>query len=325
MIERNLPTLMTLAIFLVAYAICAVQFPALLSLRVVGNLLTDNAFLGILAVGMTVVIVSGGIDLSVGAVIAFTGIVIALLVGQAAMHPLTAFSVALAIAAVFGAIIGAAIHYLQAPPFIVTLMAMFFARGACFLLTDDSIPVRHPFYAALEKTSFALPGGGRLSFIAMLMLLTVAAGTVLLHATRFGANVFAIGGNRQSAELMGVPIARTTVLVYSFSSVMAALAGIVFSIYTQAGYSLAAVGVELDAIAAVVIGGTLLSGGAGNIPGSLIGVLIQGLILTYITFDGTLSSWWTRIAIGVLLFAFVVLQKWVVHFPGALRFQRSVA
>jgi ribose/xylose/arabinose/galactoside ABC-type transport system permease subunit len=324
MIDRNLPALVTLIIFVVAYAICAAQFPAMLSFRVIGNLLTDNAFLGILAVGMTVVVVSGGIDLSVGAVIAVTGVLIALAVGHAGMHPLTVFAMVLAIAALFGAGVGAAIYYLQAPPFIVTLMAMFLARGTCFLLTNDSIPVRHNFYATLENISVALPGGGKLRFIAMLMLLTVAIGAVLLHYTKFGANVFALGGNKQSAELMGVPIPRTTILVYCFSSVMAALAGIVFSIYTQAGYSLAAVGVELDAIAAVVIGGTLLSGGAGNMLGSLVGVLIQGLILTYITFDGTLSSWWTKIAIGFLLFVFVALQKLLVHLPE-LRSNRSLA
>jgi galactofuranose transport system permease protein len=324
MIDRNLPALVTLAIFIIAYAICAAQFPAMLSLRVVGNLLTDNAFLGILAVGMTVVVVSGGIDLSVGAVIAFTGVLIALTVGQGGMHPVAAFAMALSIAAIFGAGIGAAIHFLQAPPFIVTLMAMFLARGACFLMTGDSIPIRHEFYRSLESISIALPGGGKISFIALIMLATVLIGALLLHFTRFGANVFALGGNRQSAELMGVPIARTTILVYAFSSVMAALAGIVFSIYTQAGYSLAAVGVELDAIAAVVIGGTLLSGGAGNMLGSLVGVLIQGLILTYITFDGTLSSWWTKIAIGFLLFVFVGLQRLLVHLPE-LRASRGVA
>ena len=106
-----------------------------------------------------------------------------------------------------------------------------------------------------------------------------------------------------------MPVARTTVAIYTLSSVLAAISGIVFSLYTSAGYSLATVGVELDAIAAVVIGGTLLTGGAGFVAGTLVGVLIQGLIQTYITFDGTLSSWWTKIVIGLLLFIFILMQK----------------
>jgi len=157
--------------------------------------------------------------------------------------------------------------------------------------------------------ALVLPGGGRLSVIAIVMLLVTAVGMVLAHSTRFGANVYALGGNRTSAELMGVPVGRTTVQIYTLSSVLAALSGIVFSFYTSAGYSLAATGVELDTIAAVVIGGTLLTGGYGTIFGTFVGILIQGLIQTYITFEGTLSSWWTKIAIGALLFAFIALQR----------------
>ncbi|SVQ41254.1 inner membrane ABC transporter permease YjfF [Klebsiella pneumoniae] len=117
--------------------------------------------------------------------------------------------------------------------------------------------------------------------------------------------MYAIGGNATSANLMGISTRSTTIRIYMLSTGLATLAGIVFSIYTQAGYALAGVGVELDAIASVVIGGTLLSGGVGT----LFGVAIQGLIQTYINFDGTLSSWWTKIAIGILLFIFIALQR----------------
>lgn len=306
--RRSLPTLAAVGVFLLAYALCAAQFPAMLSLRVAGDLLTDNACLGLLAVGMTVVVVSGGVDLSVGAVVAFTGVFLAVAIGHGAPAPL-AFALAILISTAFGALVGAAIHLLKAPPFIVTLTAMFLARGACFLLTTESIPVHDPLYERLAAFALALPGGGRLTLLALVMLAGFGLGGLLLHATRFGASVFAVGGDRRSAELMGAPIGRTTVLVYAFSGLMAGLAGIAFSLYTQAGYSLATVGVELDAIAAVVIGGALLSGGAGGMLGSLFGVLIQGLILTYITFDGSLSSWWARIVIGALLFVFIGLQK----------------
>lgn len=141
------------------------------------------------------------------------------------------------------------------------------------------------------------------------MLLVFAVGIFIAQRTRFGTNVYALGGGPQTARLMGVPVGRTTIQIYALSGFLAGLSGIVFSLYTSAGYSLAAVGVELDAIAAVVIGGTLLTGGAGFVAGTLIGILIQGLIQTYITFDGTLSSWWTKILIGLLLFAFILMQK----------------
>ena len=303
-LDRNLPSLVTLSVFVLLYAACAVQFPFMVSGRVAGNLLTDNAFLGVLAVGMTVVILSGGIDLSVGAVVAFVGVLLALLIGNG-VDPFLAFAIALAAGTLYGALIGAAIHWLQAPPFIVTLAAMFLARGACFLLTTDSIPITHPVYGDLAS------GGLGLSISAWAMLAAFAAGIVLLRLTRFGADVHAIGGDARAAELMGVRVGRTTVMIYAFSGLCAALGGILFSVYTQSAHSLAGVGLELDAIAAVVIGGTLLTGGYGGLLGSLFGVLILGLIQTYITFTGTLSSWWAKIATGVLLFLFIAMQRTV--------------
>ena len=309
MMRRLLPLLATLLVFVLGYLYCMTQFPGFASTRVLGNLLTDNAFIGIAAVGMTFVIISGGIDLSVGSVIAFTGVFLAAAIGWWGMHPLAAFLLALALATAFGAGMGCVIHYLDMPPFIVTLAGAFLARGIGFLITTDSIPVTHDFYASLNDASIRLAGGGRLTLPAIVMLGVTAAGVVLAQLTRFGANVYALGGNRNSAALMGVPIAATTIGVYALSGLLAGVAGIVFSFYTSAGYPLAAVGVELDTIAAVVIGGTLLTGGSGYVFGTLIGTLIQGLIQTYITFEGTLSSWWTKIVVGLLLLMFILLQR----------------
>ena len=307
--QKYLPLIATIIIFVVSYALCALQYPNILSTRVIGNLLTDNAFLGIAAVGMTFVILSGGIDLSIGSVIAFAGIFLAVMLENTAIHPLAAFVLVLVITTLFGAIMGAIIHYLEMPAFIVTLAGMFLARGMAFVLSIDSIPIKHPFYATLKSFYYKLPGGGRITLIGGLMLLVFAIGIVIAQRTRFGTNVYALGGGAQTSALMGVPVGRTTVLIYGLSGFLAGLSGIVYSLYTSAGYSLATVGVELDAIAAVVIGGTLLTGGAGFIGGTLVGVLIQGLIQTYITFDGSLSSWWTKILIGALLFAFILMQK----------------
>ncbi|MCA2014992.1 sugar ABC transporter permease YjfF [Vibrio tritonius] len=308
MIKRHFPLFITICVFLLGYFFCALQFPAFTSTRVICNILTDNAFLGILAVGMTFVILSGGIDLSVGSVIAFTGVLMATLISHG-IHPYAAMLIALVLGALFGAFMGWIIDTLKIPAFIVTLAGMFFLRGTSFLISEQSIPINHPTYRELSRTVWHIWGGGRLSLLAVIMLVVVALGIILAQKTRFGNNVYAIGGNATSASLMGVPVRMTTIGIYTLSTLLATLAGIVFSIYTSAGYPLATVGVELDAIAAVVIGGTLLSGGVGTVFGSLFGVLIQGLIQTYITFDGTLSSWWTKIIVGILLFSFIGMQR----------------
>ncbi|HHQ6631384.1 TPA: galactofuranose ABC transporter, permease protein YjfF [Serratia fonticola] len=309
MMKRNLPLLITIAVFLLGYAFCLSQFPSFASTRVWCDLLTDNAFLGIVAVGMTFVILSGGIDLSVGSVIAFTGVLLAKLIGTYGIAPGYAFVIALLMGASFGALMGWIIDVLKLPAFIITLAGMFFVRGMSFIVSEESLPIDHPLYATLANYAWKVPGGGRFTLLALVMLLVVAMGMILAHRTRFGHNVYAIGGNPVSAGLMGVPVRRTTIQIYMLSSTLAALSGIIFSLYTSAGYALAASGVELDAIAAVVIGGTLLTGGVGTILGTLFGVLIQGLIQSYITFDGSLSSWWTKIVIGILLFCFIGLQK----------------
>jgi galactofuranose transport system permease protein len=310
--SRLLPFCATLLIFALAYTVCVIQFPNMLSTRVLGNLLTDNAFLGIAAVGMTFVILSGGIDLSVGSVIGFTSVLIAVLINWHGIHPLAAFAMALIVATLFGAAMGLAIHYLDVPAFIVTLAGMFLARGMAFVITTDSIAINHEFYTTLQGLYFRMPGGGRFTLVGGLMLLVYLGGMVLAHFTKFGSYVYALGGNKTAAALMGVPVARTTVGIYALSGFLSGLAGIVFSLYTSAGYSLSAVGVELDTIAAVVIGGTLLTGGVGLVAGTFVGVMIQGLIQTYIVFDGTLSSWWTKIVVGLLLFAFIALQRLLV-------------
>ncbi|MCP3470925.1 sugar ABC transporter permease YjfF [Bradyrhizobium sp. CCGUVB1N3] len=307
---KGLPPVLITAIVLVAgFVLCALQFPNIASTRVVCNLLTDNAFLGIVATGMTFVIISGGIDLSVGSVIGFTTVFVALAIERWGMPPLVAFVAILALSAAFGAAMGAVIHLFDLPPFIVTLAGMFLARGASFLLSTESVPITAPIYSTVSDFALRLPGGGRLTAVAIIMLVIVIGGALLLQLTRFGANVYALGGSRVTASLMGVAVGKMTIRIYMLSSLLAGIAGIVFSFYTGAGYSLSAVGVELDTIAAVVIGGTLLTGGQGSVVGTFLGVLIQGMIQTYINFDGTLSSWWTKIATGVLLFAFIALQQ----------------
>lgn len=312
---RSLPLFVTIAIFLFGYALCWMQFPAILSFRVIGNLLTDNAYLGIVAVGMTMVILSGGIDLSVGAVIAFSGVFIAVMLRDTGLHPLAVFACLLVLSTAFGAAMGWLIDRLSMPAFIVTLAGMFLARGAAYLISVDSVPIQHDFYQALQSAYWLTPGKGRLTLIGGIMVLVVIIGMIVTHRTRFGTALYALGGGEATARLMGVKQGRTIVLVYACSGFLAGLSGIVFSVYTGSGYSSATVGAELSAIAAVVIGGTLLTGGSGYIFGTLIGVLTMGLIQTYIVFDGTLSSWWTKIVIGLLLLGFILLQKGLILLP----------
>jgi len=216
--------------------------------------------------------------------------------------------IALAIGTAFGAAMGAMIHYFKLQPFIVTLAGMFLARGLCYLISINSITIDNPLYVSMSQTRLEF-WGAFISPSVVIALATLAVAIYMAHYTRFGRAIYAIGGNEQSALLMGLPVGRTKVLIYAFSGFCAALAGVLFSFYMLSGYGLHAQGTELDAIAAVVIGGTLLTGGYGYVAGTLSGVLILGLIQTLIAFDGTLSSWWTKIVIGGLLFVFCLVQR----------------
>ncbi len=246
------------------------------------------------------------------------------MIDQLGLHPLVAFAIILAIGALFGAGMGAIVHYFKIPAFIVTLAGMFLARGGAFVLSQASIPIEHPFFSQVSGIYYVFPDKGRVTVVAVLFVLVLLAGIFIAHFTRFGRNVYAIGGSDSAALLLGVPVSRTIVSVYALSSFLATLAGIVYSLYTRSGYPRAAIGLELDAIAAVVVGGTLLTGGVGYVAGTFIGVLIQGVIQTYVTFDGTLNSWWTKIVIGMLLFFAIALQKFLSSYHGDLSLKRLI-
>ena len=304
-----LPLAGTIALFVAMFGYGSVAYTGFFSAQVLLNLLIDNAFLLIVAVGMSFVILSGGIDLSVGSVIALATMVSAALVQHHHWSPWATIPLVLALGTAFGALQGWLIQRFRLQPFIVTLAGMFLARGLCYLISIDSIHIDDETYSAISQWRLPLGEEASISAGALIALGVLAAGLYLAHATGFGRAVYAIGGHEASAMLMGLPVARTTVLVYTLSGFCSALAGVVFTFYMLSGYGLHAVGLELDAIAAVVIGGTLLSGGVGYLAGTLFGVLILGVIQTLISFDGTLSSWWTRIAIGALLLVFCVLQR----------------
>jgi simple sugar transport system permease protein len=316
--ERYAPIVATIAVFILLYGSGSLMYRNFLSTLVLGDLLTDNAFVIIAAIGATFVILSGGIDLSIGSMIGLVGVVMAHLVTHG-WHPLAAAALLIVFGTGFGAAMGLIINFCDIQPFIITLAGMFLLRGLCFVVSLDSVPINHPFVDAFAGWHIPLSGGGRLSGSALLMLVVLAAGVVIAHFTRFGTNVYALGGDRASAALMGVPVGRTIAMVYALGGFYSALGGVSYSLYTASGYPLAAVGVELDAIAAVVLGGTLLTGGVGLVIGTLFGGLIQGTIQTLIAFDGTLTSWWTKIVIGVLLFLFILLQRSMMRSFATLR------
>jgi len=316
---RHLPVLSAMAIAGAMALFGSLRYEHFAAPATMTNLLSEYAFVGVAAVGATFVIISGGIDLSVGSMIAFTSILIALLM-QRGVHPLAAATIALIIGTFIGAAMGWIIHVFRLPAFIVTLAGMFALRALGFAVHDQSIGIHHDFYSwASREATIGLGGGASLPLRSMIMLVVLLAGVFVARYTGFGRNVYAMGGNARSARLMGVPIAATTIAVYALSGFTAALAGFVFTLYKHAGDPASVVGLELDVIAAVVIGGTLLSGGVGGVGGTLIGLIILGLIRTIIDFEGSLNAAWTSIATGALLLLFVALQQLLGTLGGVMR------
>ncbi len=309
--SQMVPLLATAAVMFTLYLAGCLNYRNFASERVIVNLLGDNAFLGVAAIGATIVILSGGIDLSVGAVVAFISTFIASMVEHHHTSPIVAIVLALLIGAGFGGLMGVLIQSFKLPPFLVTLAGMFFARSMAFVLEPESLSLKDPFYTETLSQNLNVPVGGGLSlpFVAICCLILFAATAWMLGRTRFGRAIYAIGGDEESARMMGLPVARTKISIYVLSGLFSAMAGILYSIYTGSGDPAASVGFELQAIAAVVIGGTLLTGGVGSVGGTAMGVLILGLIQTLITFQGTLNSWWTSIAVGVLVLVFLLLQR----------------
>jgi simple sugar transport system permease protein len=316
--RRFIPLAVTVALFFVIYAFGAVSYEGMRDPQVFFNLFRSSPFLLISAIGMTFVIISGGIDLSVGGVIALTTVASAALLREG-WNPWAVMLLMLVMGTTLGAIMGGFITYLKVQPFIATLAGMWVARGLCFFISDDAIAINNRVYTILGQTKILIPGlsdpitktGDFITILVIVALVILAVGMYIAHYTRFGRTVYAVGGNEQSAHLMGLPVNRSKMLVYTFNGLCSALAGITYSIYVSSGHGLYARGFELQVIAAVVIGGTMLTGGVGYVFGTLFGVLIIGLIQTLIQFNGQLSSWWTSIAVGLLMLIFIGVQSFL--------------
>jgi simple sugar transport system permease protein len=276
------------------------------------NLFINNAALLIVSIGMTLVIITGGIDLSVGGVIALTSVASAALLRGGA-DPIVVMPLMIVMGILFGLALGSIIHFLKVQPFIVTLMGAYFARGLAYIISLDAVPIENAAYKSLGLTPITIPliPNSYVYIYALIGPILLIVAVYLSFFTRFGRTIYAIGNNEQSARLMGLPAGRTKIAVYAFSGFCSSLAGIVWSIALLSGYGQYAPSMELDAIAAVVIGGTMLTGGAGNVIGTAFGVLITGTIISILQFNGTLSSWWTRIVVGVLTLIFIGVQSFL--------------
>lgn len=304
-----LPTLAAIAILILLFIGAEILLRGdFITPRNISALLLDNAFLLLLSVGMTFVIMTGGIDLSVGSVMAFTGIGLAKLL-EGGMSLAIAVPVILLGGASVGLLIGILVQYFEVQPFIASLAGLFLARGLAFVVSLSSIKVENELLLSMQSTRYQL-GDWYITPTGILALAAVLIGAYGMHYTRFGRTTYAIGGNAQ-ASLMGLKVARTTVSVYVISGICGGLAGLVLTAYSGAGYPRNGIGTELDVIAAVVIGGTVLTGGRGYMLGSMVGVFVYGTIKTIISFMGAEQSW-MQIVIGALLLVFIVVQRAIV-------------
>ena len=298
---QNGGVLLPFAVFLLVFFVGGRLYPTMQKPQVFFNLFINDSSLLLVAIGMTLVILTGGIDLSVGGVIALVSAASAVML-KAGVSAYIVMPLMIVIGVALGSLMGWIIQDLKVQPFIATLMGLFFARGMAYIISLTSVPIRNEVYKTIALTPIYIPFIPKTYIYATTLVgpIMLLVAIYVTYFTRFGRTIYAIGSNEQSAMLMGLPVRRTKIMVYAFSGLCSALGGIVFSISLLAGYGQFATGMELDAIAAVVIGGTALTGGVGNVIGTLFGVLIHGTIVSVLQFNGTLSSWWTRIAVGIL-------------------------
>jgi galactofuranose transport system permease protein len=314
----------TVLLFMILYAVGIMTYKGFMRPQVFFNLFIDNAALIIVTVGVTFTLLIAGIDLSVGAVLALTCMMLAYLMENTGVSPALAVPAVLVVGTAFGAFQGYIITKFDLQPFIITLAGMFFCRGLTAVISRDTISISNPFYVGIASARIGVFGLGFVSVGAVVALLVLIVAAIVLGYTKLGRTIFAIGGNESSASLMGLPVFKTKVLVYTISGFCSALGGIAYSLIMLTGYNLHGLGMEMDAIASSVIGGTLLTGGVAFIPGTLFGVLIQGVILTFITFQGTLSAWWTKIVIGALLCVFIIMQAFITAHKSRLSSKSSL-
>jgi len=317
----NFLLMITIGLFIVMYVAGMIVFydKGFAKPQMFLNLFISNAGLIVIACGMTIVMITGGIDISVGSVTALVCMACAYQMEMKDASAFVAVAVALGIGLLFGVVQGFLVSYLEIQPFIVSLAGLFFGRGLTAVISTEMISIKNKTFLAWANYKIYMPFGSRnrkgvyqpayIYPTVVIALLVVIIVFVMLKFTKFGRKLYAIGGNQQSALMMGLNVRRTKFCAYLIDGVLAGLGGFLFCLNSCAGFVEQAKGLEMDAISSAVIGGTLLSGGVGNPIGTLFGVMINGTISSLITTQGTLSSWWVRIALSALLCMFIVLQS----------------
>ena len=318
--------IITVVIFVVMYGAGMIMFEdkGFAKPQMFLNLFIDNAGLLVIAIGQTIVMITGGIDISVGSVTALVCMAAANQMENHGMNAYTAIALALVIGLLYGIVQGYLISYLEIQPFIVSLAGLFFGRGLTSMISTEMISIKNETFLAWANYKIYLPIGSysrrgvfHPAYIyptVVVALIIVVIIAIVMKFTKFGRDVYAVGGNAQSAMMMGLNVRKTKFKAYILNGVLAGCGGFLFCLNSCSGFVEQAKGLEMDAISASVIGGTLLSGGVGTPFGTIFGVLIKGTISSLITTQGTLSSWWVRIVLSALLCFFIVLQAVFAHF-----------
>ena len=314
--------LITIVLFFVMYAVGCILFKDQGFARTQNflNLFISNAGLIVIGIGITVVMITGGIDISVGSFVAMGCMMLAWMMEKGGVGAVPAVIIVLITGIVFGLVQGFLVAYMDIQPFIVTLAGMFFARGMTAIISKDMISITNETFMAWAKAKIYLPFGGYLNKKGMMIqpyiyptviiaLVLLVAAFIMLKYTKFGRSIYAVGGSQQSALMLGLNVRKVKLKAYVLDGFLCGVGSVLFCLNTLGGFVEQAKGFEMDAIASSVIGGTLLTGGVGNVVGTLFGVMIKATIEAFITFQGTLSSWWTRITIAALLCFFIVLQS----------------
>lgn len=328
--SSNFLLMVTVGLFVLMYAVGLVVYheAGFGKMQTFLNMLIDNAGLLIVASGMTIVMITGGIDISVGSVVGLMCMILAYSIEMLGCPSGVAIIIVLSFGVLFGAFQGWLISYMELQPFVITLAGLFGCRGLTAIISSQQIAItKSAFLSAVANKNIKVLIGSYVNkrgvrmypFVhpsVVIALVVVFLVWYILKYTRFGRNLFAIGGNEQSAVLMGINVKKTKFLAYVLEGFLASLGGFVFCLNTMSGFVEQARGFEMDAISSAVIGGTMLTGGVGTVVGTFFGVLIKATIESLIRFQGTLSSWWARIVLSAILCFFIVLQSMFVMFKN---------
>ena len=319
--DTNLLLTITIGVFLLMY-VCAVVFlgSSFLKPQTFFNLLNENAALIILSCGMSLVMITGGIDISVGGMTALVAMSCAVNLDYGGGSVGTAILLALGIGLAFGLVQGFLVAYLDIQPFIVSLAGMFFARGMTTIVNASQFNVQNEAFQAFKSIRIYVPGMGAYNRLGVYVPAYIEPGVVvalavvillfvLLRWSKLGRSFYAIGGNAQSANMLGINVKRTKFLAHLLCSVLAGIGGFVYFLHVGSGFPSHASGAEMNAIASSIIGGTLLTGGVGNIVGTFFGVLSLGTIKNIVSSLGLDDAWWTNITVAAMICLFLVIQS----------------